>query len=225
VLIPAAESIRVAFVNWPKLSRMVFLSGQHFLLASAVEINDFFEKHREAEFIELYCMLTERWIICGEYKRRYSYYWPLPYIVKIHRIISVVNKLCCVSRKMPFDHHPYSGSQWMAITSKAAKIILHALDLPEVSRFYSKTYIPDEMLFHTLLGNSEVRPHIMKANLNYIVWDRNGSPKILTAEDLDELCAAKRSGSFFTRKLDPEISKELFDKLNSRLESNFQANT
>lgn len=225
ICVATVKCFKEAFKNWPNLSRVVILSGQHFLLASAIEVNDFFEKHHATEFIEQYCMFTERWIALGEYRRRFRYYWPLPYVRGLHQIIGLVNSLCSVSRKMPYENHPYSGSQWMALTSRAAKIIMDSLDRAEISKFYSKTHIPDEMLFHTILGNSEVKPQIIKTNLNYIIWKGNGAPKILTIEDLDDLNAARKSGCLFTRKLDPEISKELFDKLNSELHTNVHVNT
>ena len=38
-----AACIDNAFDSWPGLNRVVFLSGQHFLLAPATDINDFFD--------------------------------------------------------------------------------------------------------------------------------------------------------------------------------------
>ncbi|MFC1680655.1 beta-1,6-N-acetylglucosaminyltransferase [Pseudomonadota bacterium] len=207
------EALRI----WPDSGRIVFLSGQHFLLSPVVAINNFFDQQPEAEFMEQYCMLTHRWIVGGPYKRRYSYYWPFRHVNGFHHVLALTNKLCGVRREIPYGHHPYSGSQWMSITGRAARILADELGRPEISEFYSKTLIPDEMLFHTILGNSEVKTNIRNTNLNYIRWNKNGTPKVLTVENLDELYSAAKSGLFFTRKLDPARSKELFKKLDSEL--------
>lgn len=216
-----AACLKTGFARWPSLNRFVFLSGHHYLLAPAVEINDFFERHRDAEFVEQYCMFTQRWIIYGMYKRRYSYYWPLPYMrgLCLHGV-AWMNKLCRVKRKIPNGDHPYSGSQWMSITNAAARILIESLDKPEISTFWSKSFIPDEMLFHTILGNSELRTKIEKRNLNYISWNPNGTPRVLTIRDLDELHMARESGCFFARKMDPATSRELCRKLDLELSLN-----
>jgi len=213
-----AACLKIGFAQWPGLDRFVFLSGQHYLLAPVAEINDFFERYRSAEFTEQYCMFTQRWIIYGMYKRRYSYYWPLPYMrgLFLHGV-ALMNKLCRVKRKIPNGDHPYSGSQWMSVTSTAARILLDSLDNPEISTFWSKSFIPDEMLFHTILGNSEVRTKIEKCNLNHISWNPNGTPRVFTIKDLDELHSARESGCFFTRKVDPAVSKELCQTLDQEL--------
>jgi len=213
-----AACLKMGFARWPGLERFVLLSGQHYLLAPVVEINDFFERHRDAEFIELYCMFTERWIVYGMYKRRYSYYWPLPYMrgMFLHGV-ALLNWLCRVKRKIPNGDHPYSGSQWMSITRTAANILVDSLDKPEISTFWSKTFIPDEMLFHTILGNSGVRTNIEKRNLNHISWNPNGTPRVFSIRDLDELQGARATGCFFTRKLDPVVSRELWQKLDQEL--------
>jgi hypothetical protein len=122
------------------------------------------------------------------------------------------------SRKMPDELIPVGRSQWMSITMDAARYILRYLKQhPEVVTFFKHTWAPDEMIFQTILYNSDFREKMVNNNLRYIEWQQGkASPEILRQRDLENLLA---SGALFARKFDMinhpgvlnQLDKKLFD--------------
>ena len=81
---------------------------------------------------------------------------------------------------------PYAGSQWWALSREAADHILTFVKANRrLVRFYKRSLIPDEMFFHTILGNSPFREKAAR-NLTYADWSRGLSrnPAPLTCEHL-----------------------------------------
>ncbi len=86
------------------------------------------------------------------------------------------------------DMTPYASSQWWALSRDAVRYIL---DFVATHRrfvdFYKRSLIPDEMFFHTILGNSPFRERTAR-NLTYADWTRGLSrnPAALTAAHIDQ---------------------------------------
>lgn len=104
-----------------------------------------------------------------------------------------------------------AGDFWLtgnALT--AGKLINSAARYPELFKYYSTFFCPDETLCHTVLGNDpELR--IAKNNRRFSVWSYMGPhPEILQESDFD---AIVRSGCHFARKCVPPTSTALLDKL------------
>ena len=81
---------------------------------------------------------------------------------------------------------PYAGSQWWALSRNAVDHILSFVRAnPRLVRFYKHSHIPDEMFFHTILGNSPFRAKAARS-LTYADWSRGLSrnPAPLTQEHL-----------------------------------------
>ena len=57
--------------------------------------------------------------------------------------------------------------------------------------FYKHSFAPDEMVFNTILANSNFKNDIVVDNLRYIDWSKPGeyrlSPAVLTSDDADKL--------------------------------------
>ena len=78
-----------------------------------------------------------------------------------------------------------------------------------VARFFKLTWAPDEMIFQTVLYNSDFRNKISNNNLRYIDWtEGKASPKTLSMEDAKYLL---QSGALFARKFNLKAHPELFD--------------
>jgi hypothetical protein len=81
---------------------------------------------------------------------------------------------------------PFASSQWWVLSRKAVDYILDfAASNPRLVRFYKHSLIPDEMFFHTILGNSPFRSRAAR-NLTYADWSKGLSrnPAPLTREHL-----------------------------------------
>jgi hypothetical protein len=121
---------------------------------------------------------------------------------------------------------PYGGSTWWALTKEACRHILDFVNnRPEVIRFYSKTYMPDESIFQTIIGNSEFAENVVR-NLTFTDWSRPaGGPAIIDMEHLNAFAktgciigddAYGRGELLFARKF-PDDSSHLTDFIDAYL--------
>lgn len=100
---------------------------------------------------------------------------------------------------------PVSAAQYVAtfIRTRSGKAFLRGLRSCE---------IPEEVFFQTVFMNSIFRDKVVSDNLRYTSWVfKNGSiPAVLDVDDYERI---KDSNSFFCRKMDSELSRELILKL------------
>lgn len=120
---------------------------------------------------------------------------------------------------------PYAGSQWWAMTQRAVRYILDDFipSHPRLVRFYKRSLIPDEMFFHTILGNSPFRENIAR-NVTYADWSKGFSrnPAPITEDhvarfadpafELDDV--EGRGPCFFARKFS-EGDAALLDRIDA----------
>ena len=96
---------------------------------------------------------------------------------------------------------------------------------PRFFKRFHHTYCSDELIFSTLLHRHEKELKIVGSNsLRYINWNKKaegrnntGSPLTLNEEEFDEIM---ESGAFFCRKVHPEVSKKLIEKLRANIKQN-----
>lgn len=139
-----------------------------------------------------------------------------------------------ISRMFPRKNLPiqfYQGSAYWTISRSAALQVMDFLKTPEgreVTKIFRSTPMPDEMWMQSVLLNTPARENAEAwktdgqlapgtkhsenyANHHYIDWSGAGAhPEVLTLEDLP---AIRKSGKWFTRKVDPEASAELIEEL------------
>jgi hypothetical protein len=87
---------------------------------------------------------------------------------------------------------------------------------PELVRFFRHVYIPDELMFQTILMNSALRDAIVDDNLRYVEWGREPAPAILTRADLPEML---QSGALFARKFDETVDRVVLDELDAHIDA------
>jgi hypothetical protein len=123
-----------------------------------------------------------------------------------------------VNERYILPPHPFSedlrccaGDFWLTGNRRVAgKLIDSPARYPDLFKYYSTFFCPDESLCHTVLGNDpDLR--IEKNNKRYAVWpDLGAHPKTLQDSNFD---AITRSGCHFVRKCLPPVSDALLDKL------------
>lgn len=87
-------------------------------------------------------------------------------------------------RRVLGDIKPYASSQWWVLSRAAVDYILSFVAAnPRLVQFYKHSVIPDEMFFHTILGNSPFRAKASR-NLTYADWTKGitRNPAPLTTE-------------------------------------------
>jgi hypothetical protein len=122
-------------------------------------------------------------------------------------------------RKLPFKLKPYGGWALFCLPKELVSYVLEFLEEnPNVKPFFEHTFAPGEMMFQTILMNSQFRDRIVNDNKGYV--DFIGShPRILTKEDFSEL---KNCGKLFARKFDPTVDDEILNLIDKEIHWNAQ---
>jgi hypothetical protein len=77
---------------------------------------------------------------------------------------------------------PYGGSTWWGLTRDACEYIIDFVkNNQSICKFYEKTFSSDEMIFHTILGNSLFKPRIHRTFM-YDDWSKRGAHPALIGE-------------------------------------------
>jgi len=165
----------------------VLLSGTHYPLHSREYIHRFFERNRGSEFISIakgpndthgtpLSKLNRVYVEETEPTRRF-----------FSRALAKVGLAQRDHRKSLGGLEPYGGSNWWALTRDACQYIIGFVESTKsVSRFFRYTCCPDEMFFHTILGNSSFRSRIRR-NFTYLDWPLGQRPSVLTNAHLEKI--------------------------------------
>jgi Core-2/I-Branching enzyme len=120
---------------------------------------------------------------------------------------------------------PYFGSQWWALSGRCVKNILDFVDShPGFVRAYRSTWAPDELFFHTIVGNSAFGKFAIHVEENGNKTN-HFSPLTQVATDRDRYLAdspadlelAKTTEKFFIRKVSSGHSQALLDQIDREL--------
>lgn len=190
------------------------LSGSDYPLKNSDKINQFFDEHKGQNFMH-FELVYEEWQEAITRLTAYhltNFSFPGKYFVQkwMNRMLP--------KRIMPENLIPVGRSQWLSITTEAVKYILDYLDEhPGIVRFFKLSWAPDEIIFQTILYNSNFRSSLINNNLRYIDWSPGkASPRILTLDDFPKLM---QSNALFARKFDLAKHPEVLNQLDSILQN------
>jgi hypothetical protein len=190
---------------------VVLLSGQDYPIKPRHFVSEFLESRRGECLMFIYPFPFPHWAH-GGYHRLPT--WRIPFPGKPRRIFPP-QLLGYRHKKVPFGYHPYGGSQWWCLPGNAVEYIRDFVQArPEFVEYYRGAGIPDEMFFHTILGNSHFNVEMGENNITYMKWNGGPNPATLTVHDLDEM---KDSECLFARKFDMDTAPELLDWIDSEL--------
>lgn len=89
---------------------------------------------------------------------------------------------------------------------------------PDFVRYFQQVIYSDEMMFHTILGNSPFRPETGNHYLHFMKWGSDPHPAILTEADVPALRASEKC---FARKFDDGVDAGILDAIDREfLDSN-----
>lgn len=199
------------------------LTGQDILLRPLSEFYDFFDRHEQEEFIEYGPdVINER---CQEFLvgfNRSRFYHLFDYLDfrgnKYHRLIEKIfvktQQLMGIRRKWPFPNY-YKGLTWFSLTRGAVEEITSFIK--NNRKIVEYTFAPDEVIFQSILINSQKKYKIVNNNLRFIQWDEKevcGSPDVLAEKHFQDII---KSDCFFARKIEPYRSKELINLIQEHI--------
>lgn len=185
-------------------------SGQDYPIKSNSEIKELFEKNKGKLFVK-YLPVGNEWP--DGITRITQYHLTDINLPGKYKLQNLINFLA-PKRKFLFNWKAVGKSQWITINTPAAKYIIDTLNKhPEIERFFKLSWAPDEIIFHTILYNSDYREHIINDDLTYMDWTKGGaSPKVLGMDDKTTL---QQSEALFARKFDVDVDKNILDYLDT----------
>ncbi|WP_300370948.1 beta-1,6-N-acetylglucosaminyltransferase [Brachyspira sp.] len=201
--------LREAFKN--NHDRYLFISGQDIPLKTNREIINFFNIHKDKEFISYENIRNNDHIYNEMSFRLNTYNFGKLYRLILHRKIrKFLSDLAIIKRTTP--ENIYYGSQWWNLTNNAVKYILdYDENNPNFLKRFNYTWGSDEFFFQSILLNSPFKDNCVNDNLRYIVWN-GGAPLNLKIKDYD--CIKNNiNNNIFARKFDETIDNDIIDKL------------
>ena len=157
------------------------------------------------EFIEAF---PGSWVTGGLRQERYELFFPFGADKAkgpIERLWVEFQRRLRVKRKAPNELTVRFGSQWWALTWGTCKRVVEYLDSnPLVARFFRATYIPDEMVFPTIVSHLVPASQIAMHGLTKFEFRNTGHPKVY----YDDCKLPSDSGNhFFIRKVSSEAGQ------------------
>ena len=183
---------------------IVFISGEDLPVIQPNQYDNYIDISKN--YIEYEKLPKSNWFLGG--MERVKYYYPFGSAKGVLNKLSVkAQKLLKIERKITNKEFTlYGGSQWININYDTAVYILYRYK--EYYNFFKFSYIPDEMIFQTILMNSYLKNTVINTNYRYLRYQNNGSnASYLNEDDIKEIVKAK---PLFCRKVFDEKS---FDSL------------
>jgi len=162
---------------------LVLLSGSDYPLRSKDYIRAFLEENKGKEFINAVRMPS---VEAGKPISRLNTL-RIPSTRPVYRFVVKILARTGLAQRDYRKHlgnlEPYAGNTWWALTGEACRHIVDFVkNNPSVCRYFENTFAPEEMFFHTILGNSAFKSRIAR-NIMYEDWsNRGGHPAMISAE-------------------------------------------
>ena len=195
------------------------MSGQDFPLQPNEKIQRFFSNNAGRNFLEAHIIPSPRLSELGLSRIRYKWYIDEK---GYNKAVQLVEKQKQQNKLRPYftDIQPYNGSQWWSLTGKCVKWIYEICKQGNrLYDFYKYTFVPDEMLFHTMLKNSEWNNTIINDNLRNIDWGRGPEyPRIWRNEDFEQLIHSEK---LFARKFDAGVDNKIIIRIEKIIKQSY----
>lgn len=179
------------------------ISGVDLPLKSNKEIDDFFEKNQEKEFIQYdneklkndpeISRRTKYYHFLQNYRRRYPEKWKNDFFTFCERVSLVMQIVLHINRVKNLDWQIKYGSNWVSITNDLVAELIKQKE--KITKVFSCTNCADELFVQTVAFNCGFKDRIYQpelnqsANLRFIDWTRgkNGNPYTFRISDRDIL--------------------------------------
>lgn len=221
----------------------ILMSGQDYPIQSQGYINDFLERNKEFDFIEVE-PLEEKWkpkmvkdklehyhILHSEERGHSNCYAPFAHCSVFQKLRTLTHLLkgrlsrknfrllCSLPKRVaPFERQ-YAGSQFWAFSERTFYAVLNYIreHKAALEEYYKYTSSPDEIYFHSVLMDLVAKDSTikLKEQITYVNYFRKNN--VFITEDSEKLTSAK--GKLFARKFDTDIDIEILNKLDSYQEN------
>jgi len=211
-----------------QLDRFLLISGQDYPLMKPAAMAALFEQNATSDFFTYHPLPWDAWEGGGldRLRRfhfalgRYSFSYPsenVPTSRRVRAAYAACKRVLPRERALPAEVTLYGGSNWWNLSHRSVLAILDFLHRnPRFVRRFRFTKSADEILFQTVLLNTSTAAVVINDDLRYTIWDdaRGELPATLRMEDFGAIAA---SGKLFARKMHPEQSLTLMDRIDDEL--------
>lgn len=217
------EALRAAERAFPQATHFYMLSGDCMPIKSAEFARGFLDAD-DCDYIESFDFFESDWIKTGIKQERLIHrHWFNERTQKWLFYTSLqLQQRFGLTREVPKDLQVMIGSQWWCLRRQTVEAILELIARrPEIVRFFSTTWIPDETFFQTLVAHVVPRRQIRTRTLTFLIFTDYGMPVTFYNDHYDLLL---RQDYLFARKISPE-ALELRARLGALWQAEGQAFT
>ncbi|SNS21100.1 DUF5928 domain-containing protein [Tropicimonas sediminicola] len=200
------EAVRAAVAAFPQASHFYMLSGDCLPVKSA-EYTHAFLAAEDVDYIESVDFHDGGWIKTGFREERliYRHLFNERKRKRLFYASLEVQKRLGLTREVPPDLQVMIGSQWWCLRRSTIEAVLaFCTERPDVLRFFSTTWIPDETFFQTLVRHLVRREEIRSRTLTFLMFTDYGMPVTFYNDHYDLLL---RQDALFARKISPEATE------------------
>ena len=184
---------------------IIFISGEDYPVIMPKDYDKYI--NIEKNYLEYKKLPKDDWYSGGMIRIMYYYLFRCPNSL-LSRICVKLQKLTGIKRninKLPFE--VYGGSQWININRATAEYIIN--NWKQYYSFFRFCMIPDEMIFQTIILNSEQKDSTINTNYRYLRYNEVSSSNAAYIDNYD-IEQIKMNKPLFCRKVkDLDIIKHL----------------
>ena len=217
------EAVRAAVDSFPDATHFYMLSGDCMPIKTAEHVRGYLE-NEDVDYIESFDFFDSDWIKTGIKEERLIYrHWFNERNRKawFYRSMQLQQRLG-LARKVPGDLRIQIGSQWWCLRRRTVEWVLDFCQKrPDVMRFFSTTWIPDETFFQTIVRHLVPDREIRSRTLTFLLFSDYGMPVTFYEDHHDMLLAQE---FLFARKIsaDAKTLKERLGALYAETGRSFQ---
>lgn len=205
------EALKAAEKAFPMATHFYMLSGDCMPVKSAEYMHHFLDADN-TDYIESFDFYDSGWIKTGFQEERLIYRHFFNERTQqwlFYKSIEWQKKLG-LKRKPPEDLQIMIGSQWWCLRRRTIEAVLEFCKTrPDVMRFFSTTWIPDETFFQTLVRHLVPGREIQTRTLTFLIFSDYGMPATFYNDHYDYLIG---QDYLFARKISPG-AKDLMARL------------
>ena len=199
------KSLRQAHGECLAYDYAILLSGSCLPCRPIAQLERFLEENAGREFIEA---AGPEWVLDGLRDERYKFWFPFPpapdgdsltrHVVRFQRGLGI-------NRKSPLGMDIRFGSQWWGLSYHCCAEMLQLLEInPHIERFFRRVYIPDEMMFPSLVNYLVPDERIAGFGLTHFQFTDRGKPTVFYDDHGDYPFGLQK---FFYRKASSEATE------------------
>ncbi|MGZ3217710.1 DUF5928 domain-containing protein [Paracoccus sp. T5] len=211
------EALRAAEAAFPQATHFYMLSGDCMPIKSAEFARSFMDAE-DCDYIESFDFFQSDWIKTGFKEERliYRHWFNERKQRRLFYASFDLQQRLGLRREVPRDLQVMIGSQWWCLRRQTVEGIFALIQSrPEIVRFFSTTWIPDETFFQTLVAHLVPRTQIRTRTLTFLIFTDYGMPLTFYNDHYDLLL---RQDYLFSRKISPE-ALELRERLGALWQS------